>query len=181
MRKLNIEFVEDCRWRWVWLAVAIMSLTYMGVGVMKWLQIANDKAEIERQISILKIQISKLIAPSAPKLDARQASAIKAAALLQFDLNTVFASIENIIEPGTRLRNMALDVSTGTLRLEYELDSAEKAVALSQILNAGNGLRPWQLESLNAIGGTGVGAGSLGSMGTTAKVIGIWNAQLKAI
>jgi hypothetical protein len=146
----------------------------LGVGVMNWLELAKDKSEIQRQISVSKAQLSKLVAPSASTLDARQSSAMKAAALLQFDLNAVFASIENVKEPGIRLRNMSLDVSAGSIRLEYELDFSEKAVVLTRILNEGNSARPWKFESLNT-----ENMGSSNPLNGLPKMVGIWNARIK--
>jgi type II secretory pathway component PulL len=177
MREINIEFIEDRRWRFLWSAMAIVCAGLL--IAMTWLgyQISQEKREIN-----LQIQSARLMIPSAPlvgiqKQDARYASSIKAASLLQFDLNKVFSTIENIAEPSTRLINITFDASAGSLRLEYELDSIEVAVVLTEKLNTGFEIRPWQLESLSAARSNI----SNGILSPAAKTIGIWRCQIKNI
>jgi hypothetical protein len=43
-----------------------------------------------------------------------------------------------------------LDATANTLRLEYELDSVDKAATITKALNTGYDARPWQLESVSA-------------------------------
>lgn len=177
MREINIEFIEDRRWRFLWSVIAIVCAGLL--IAMTWLgyQISQEKREIN-----LQIQSTRLMMPSAPivgiqKQDARYASSLKAASLLQFDLNKVFSTIENIAEPSTRLINVTFDASTGSLRLEYELDSVEVAVVLTEKLNDGYELRPWQLESLS----TSRSNISNAIPSSAAKTIGIWHCQIKNI
>ena len=105
--------------------------------------------------------------------DPRYASAEQAARLLQLDLNKAFAVVENIKEPGVRLRSMQLEPAGNTLRLEYELDAMAKATLITELLNAGYDVPPWQLESVSASGGNQVSY-----MPTGQAVRGIWSAQL---
>jgi hypothetical protein len=177
MKKLSFEFVKDQRWRWIWVFVGVCIVGLLLSSTIDWRRYKADKALIENQSELLRKPVLNAVKPDVAKLDDRHSSTSKALNLIQQDLNLVFATIENINDSAIRLSSMALDISSGLLRLEYELDSIEVAVVLTEKLNGGYELRPWQLESLNA---TRVAA-SLNSQAVNPKVIGIWTAKLKNI
>ncbi len=177
MREINIEFIEDRRWRFLWSVMAIVCAGLLIVVTWMGYQISQEKREIN-----LQIQNTRLMMPSAPivsiqKQNARYASSFKAATLLQFDLNKVFSTIENIAEPSTRLINITFDALAGTLRLEYEIDSIEVAVVLTEKLNSGFEVRPWKLDSLSNPRANNIS----GTNAVASKTIGIWSCQIKLL
>lgn len=177
MRKMNIDLAEDRRWRFVWIMTAILCLgVLIFMGRYRY-QIFQEKQEINQHI-----QNSRLLMPGKPivvdsKLDNRFTSSLKVASLLQFDLNKVFSAIENIAEPSTRLINITFDASASTLRLEYELDSVEVAVVLTEKLNSGYEVRPWKLESLSNAKANNI----LSVNAAASKTIGVWSSQIKLL
>jgi hypothetical protein len=177
MKKLSIEFVRNQNWRWIWAFVGVCSIALILVSTRDWRINSADTTLIENQLELLRKPVLNVGKPSETKLDDRYSSTSKALTLIQQDLNAVFATIENINDPAIRLSSMALDVPAGVLRLEYELDSIEVAVILTEKLNGGYEMRPWKLESLNA---TKV-VTSLNQQAVSPKIVGIWTMQLKNI
>lgn len=144
---------------------------------MTWFgyQISKQKRELNLQIQSARSLMPGVPPGITPKLDSRYASSLKFASLLQFDLNKVFSTIENIAEPTVRLVNMTFDATAGTLRLEYELESVETAVLLTGKLNAGYETRPWKMESLS-----NTRVSNITSVNTvTPKTLGVWSCQIK--
>ncbi len=92
---------------------------------------------------------------------------------MQLDLNKAFAVVENIREPGVRLRSMQLEPAGNTLRLEYELDAMAKATLITELLNAGYDVPPWWFESVSASG-----SAQAAYLPVTQTVRGIWSVQL---
>lgn len=177
MRKIDIDFAEDRRWRFVWIMTAILCLGFLIFMGRYSYQIFQEKQEINQQI-----QNARLLMPGKPivvdsKPDSRYTGSLKAASLLQFDLNKVFLTIENIAEPSVRLVNMTFDASIGTLRLEYELDSVELAVVLTEKLNSGYEVRPWKLESLSNARANNIS----GVNPAASKTIGVWSSQINLL
>lgn len=172
MKSIRIDFIQDKRWRWIWITCLLFGTVLSGVTVWQWQKSDRAIRETESRLQIVRQKLSQLSAPKESPLNPRQGSAEQAAKLLQQDLNKVFATIENLKEPGTRLRNLSLDGSSGALRLEYEIDSVGKAASLTTILNAGYDTRPWQLESVSTAASNPMGFGSA----LTHR--GIWSVQL---
>ncbi len=177
MRKISIEFVKDQRWRFVWLITSILCL-----GLLIWLtwhsyQTSQENRDLNQQTQNARLLMPSKTVLATSKHDSRHASSLKAASLLQFDLNKVFSTIENIAEPSIRLINITFDASAGALRLEYELDSIEIAVALTEKLNSGYEIHPWQMESLSTPRPSNLN----GISSTVAKTIGVWRCQIKNI
>lgn len=172
MKPVAIDFVPDTRWRRVWAGCALGVLVLAGLwGWQAWQQ-AVALATLDEQIGQTEQQLLKLRAPTTS--NPRLASARQAAQLLQVDLNKAFATVENIREPGVRLRSFQLDPGSDRVRLEYELDSMAKAAAITSLLNTGYSRAPWQLEGVSTTGG-GTQAGVM-SMSQTVR--GIWSAPL---
>jgi hypothetical protein len=150
MRAAHIEFIENTRWRWVWggaLAVCVCLLAY---GVWRAGLISQASQQESARIAQAGTELQLLRTPAPTVADPRSPSTQLAAQLLQLDLNKAFAAAENLQTPGARLRGFTLDATANTLRLEYELDSVDKAATITQALNTGYDARPWQLESVSA-------------------------------
>ena len=177
MKKVNIEFIEDHRWRLVWFMTLIFCLVFFSSVAWFSYQSFQEKQELNHQTQNARLLMPSKVVAVATKQDSRYASSIKAASVLQFDLNKVFSTIENISEPTTRLINLTFDASTGSLRLEYELNSIEVAVVMTEKLNSGYEAKPWQLESLSAARSNAPN----GNSSSVTKTIGIWRCQIKDI
>jgi hypothetical protein len=95
-------------------------------------------------------------------------------------LNPVFASAENLQEPGVRLRSLTLEAAEGSLRLEYDLESMVKASAITDLLNTGFEQRPWQLESVSGSADIAT-VGGMPMPPTTSGFRGAWTVQLKKL
>lgn len=173
MKPIQIDFIEDRRWQWVWAFAVLFGVCVMAWASWHWQKTSSTVRDAENRIGVAGQQLKLLDAPKEIRLNPRHASAEQAAKLLQQDLNKVFATVENLAEPGTRLRNLSLDGSSGILRLEFELDSMNRAASLTTLFNTGYENRPWQLESVSSVA-------SNNPMGfAVAQVIrGIWTVQL---
>lgn len=173
MKSIDIDFVADTRWRWVWAAAALSAVCLAGAMGMYWQKASRALQDIESRTTITQQQIAQLNARRVVVADPRQASAEQAVQLLQQDLNKVFASVENLKEAGVRLRGMTLDGGAGVLRLEFELDAMPTASVVTAALNGGYENRPWQLESVTRAGG----GGQIGF--ASAQVVrGLWVVQI---
>lgn len=173
MKQIHINFVIDRGWRWIWAAAGVAVLCLAGLVGWQVQKSMKKLRGIEAQIAVTKEKIPVASPPSLPVVDLKHASSEQAAKLLQQDLNKVFSSAENLKDPGVRLRSLTLDNLTGTVRLEFELDTLSRASSLTVALNAGYEDRPWQLESVN-----GAGPNIASGFATTQTFRGLWLAQL---
>lgn len=176
MKAIDIDFVVDKRWRWIWATVAFCALCLAGAVAFYWQKSNEATRDIESRVNLVKQQMAQLNARRVIVADPKQASAEQAVQLLQQDLNKVFASAENLKETGVRLRNLNLDGTAGVLRLEFELDAMGKASTVTEALNGGYESRPWQLESV-----TGAGGGSQIGFASAQMVRGLWFVQLSKL
>ena len=118
------------------------------------------------------------------KVNPRQASLAKSAQLLQEDVNQLFAAAENLQEPGVQLRSLVFE---GVLRLEYGLESLQKASVVTTQLNLGYEHKPWQLESVISSGSAArlpvAGLPMLNLMPSqpTSQFRGIWSVDIKKL
>lgn len=172
MKPLHIEFVPRQGWLAVW-AVAVLICLGMACATA-WSRHDANSASLHAtaRLTSLEQELAVMRTPPARAADARLPQAAKAAKLLQQDMNTPFAVIENLKEPQTRLRHLYLDVESGAIRLEYELDSMMRASTVTAVLNAGYDEPPWQLESLTS------GRSGSGSVSSSPGVLGLWSSQL---
>lgn len=180
MKPIRINFIEDTRWRVLWLAV--LACVLLGSGILTWqaLRIQQTIQTTQARIDLLTSQLQKLSTPSAQPLNPQQTSASKALQLLQQDLNPLFTTVENIKEVGVRLRRLDLDAHTGSIGLEFELDSMLKANTVTTVLNAGYDNRPWQLGTITAPTGPTAGNSPFGFSSTPA-VRAVWSTQLNKL
>jgi hypothetical protein len=176
MKSINIDFVADKRWHWVWAAAALGAVCLAGAVGVYWQKTNRALQDIENRTAITQQQITQLNARRVVVADPRQASAEQAVQLLQQDLNKVFASAENLKETGVRLRGLTLDGAAGVLRLEFELDAMPTASIVTAALNGGYESRPWQLESV-----TGAGGGGQIGFASAQVVRGLWLVQISKL
>lgn len=183
MKPVQIEFIENHRWRWMWALVAMTCLTLVSVFVWRGVQLNTAVAQEKDRIGALQSELQRRSVASQNKVDPRQRSAEQAALLLQQDLNMGFAAAENLQEPGALLRALALDTTSGVLRLEYDLDTVVKAAVITETLNSGYENRPWRLEGLS---GSTTDAASV--RGTAMPMVsaaplfrGVWSVRLNSL
>lgn len=150
MNPVHIEFVENTRWRWVSGGALVVGGCLLAYCMWRADQISQATQQEGARIAAAQTQLQLLRTPAPTVADPRGASTQLAAQLLQLDLNKAFATIENLQAPGARLRGLTLDATSNTLRLEYELDAVDKASTITEALNTGYDVRPWQLESVSA-------------------------------
>lgn len=179
MKPVSIEYVRAERWRTVWGIALFVVLATVGATGWQWLQRSGDARELDGSIAELKAQIQRAQTPVPAVVDPRQASTEQAIRLLRADYNKVFAAIENLKEPGARLRSMTLEVSSNTLRLEYDLESVVKASAVTEALNGGYDGRPWKLESVSAIGGPAIAGAAQAAHGGLFR--GVWVVRIDSL
>jgi hypothetical protein len=150
MKALHIDFVTRTQWRGIWLLAVVAAAAAVATTLPTYWKVYQNQRNLEQSILLLR---QKAVAPatqSTMPTDPRVANSRHAADLLQHDLNSVFTLVESIKEPNVRLRNLSLDIATGTARIEYELDSIPRASSVTVTLNAGYVQGPWQLESISA-------------------------------
>lgn len=150
MKKIQIEFVLDKRWRMTWLVATIFAIGIVGFFSYQGINYSQNTKLLLQQIADARISLQKKTSDLGMKKDIRYSSSQKAASLLQFDLNKVFLLIENATDPSTRLVNLSFDTTNGMLNLEYELNSTDVAVNMTERLNGGYDSRPCQLLNLRS-------------------------------
>ncbi len=151
MKAVHIEFIENRHWRAVWV-VAFMVLVGVSVGTyVQWRQFRNAELGVLDQMARLERPRQQASIQPNQEQGLRQASAWQAARLLQFDLNKVFANVENLQLPGVNVRGLSMDASNDFLRLEIEVDGIVRAPTVTDALNAGYDQAPWRLEQLTRL------------------------------
>lgn len=173
MKSLQFDFIPSKTWQGIWAVAGLCVLCIAGAAGWRWVQLQTTAQELAAQLQATQQDIQHLRQPVLNPADPRYASAEQAARLLQLDLNKAFAVVENIKEPGVRLRSMQLEPAGNTLRLEYELDAMAKATLITELLNTGYDVPPWQLESVSASGGN-----QAAYISSTQAARGIWSVQL---
>lgn len=180
MKPIQMEFIENQRWRWIWSVAILCGLALLGSAMWRSKRLEPAiHAESER-LGAVQLRLQQLRLPVQHKGDPRHISWAQAAQLLQFDPNRAFTTVENLQERDIGLRSLSLEAASNRLRLEYEVDSLVKAAAVTELLNAGYELRPWQLESVHRTGPVNA-AGALPMGSETASFRGIWSVQLNQL
>jgi hypothetical protein len=179
MKPVCIEFVQSRRWRAVWGVSWLATVALVAVAGWLWLQRNGQTGELNTRIEEVKSQIQLARTPAVVASDPRKSSTEHAIRFLRTDYNKVFAVVENLNEPGARLRALSFDASSNTLRLEYDLDTVVKASVVTAALNDGYEARPWKLESVNATNGLVVTGVSLAA--PVAMYRGVWTAVVERL
>lgn len=150
MQPLRIDFVPPTRWRLVWAVGAVFVLGIAGAFAWKASELVAEVQATTAEMARMQSETDRLRRLSAPKAHPRSASAIKAVALLQFDVNKVFSAMENVDVAGTRLMGVTLDMASGNLAMEYALEQSTQGQAITDALNAGYDTRPWHLDRITS-------------------------------
>lgn len=180
MKALHIEFVRDSRWCWVWMTTLACGIAMAALFTWRYLALRQETLEHTEQTRVLQLQLQKLRTPVPIKADPRRASVDQAAQFLRMDANRVFATPENLDIAGVRLRNLSFESTSGIVKLEYELDTLDRAAAITEALNGGYDARPWRLENVSA-------SNSNQAPGATAGILsapqfrGLWSARLNLL
>lgn len=150
MRALKIDFVQD-RFAALWWTTASIGLV---ISLLVWSYRLQQKIDLKEQAQdqlaeLQQAQKQSQIEARKP-LNAQQKKLLQIASELNMDLNPVFAVVENVNVAGTLLKTMQLDKTSGTLRLEFQMEDSNKASEISQALNAGNESHPWVLERITS-------------------------------
>ena len=153
MKPVHMEYIRSRRWRAVWGVALLAIVALVGSSGWIWLQRSGLPQDIDSRIVEIKAQIQRAQTPVVAIVDPRQTSTEQAIRFLRTDFNKVFAVVENLNEPGARLRALTWDASSSTLRLEYDLDSVVRASVVTTALNGGYEAPPWKLESITASNG----------------------------
>ncbi len=177
MKPVQIDFIPDQRWRVIWAVAVVLSLGVVGAtGWRAWQSLQSTQA-LQSQIALAKLQAQQLQSQLNPPASPRHDSLAQAAKLLQHDLGKAFATIENLKEEGVRLRAVNLDANSGTLQLEYELDTMARAATVTALLNAGYETRPWRMESV----GAAIGSSPAAPMAQVSGMRALWVTHLERL
>ena len=177
MKPLYVEFVRDPRWKLVWFVASVFCLVLIGLCAWRIALVRPVIAQQTAQIEALRAQLSKLHTPASTKSDARQTSIDQTTLFLRLDLNHVFATPENLDLLGVRLRNLSVDGVTGTVKLDYEIESLDRVTAVTEALNSGYEKPPWRLENVSVMSpnqAQGVSAGVVPAQ----QFRGMWSAKV---
>jgi hypothetical protein len=180
MKALRIEFVRDTHWRWVWMATMVCGMGMIALFTWRHLALQQEALQNTEQIHTLQLQLQKLRTPEPIKADPRRASIDQATQFLRVDANRVFATPENLDIAGVKLRYLSFENTSGTIKLEYELDSLDRAAAITEALNGGYDARPWRLENVNASNSNQV-LGAAASILSAQQFRGMWSARLNSL
>lgn len=148
MRKIDLELMPS-RWPFVvWGVAAIVMLSTLGV-VVKISMDSHDRVTQQRgHLAELRHQLERARATEKFEPDMREAATQKVVATLQRDWNPYFEVIEGLEVPDGKLRLFQVDGASGSVRLEYELSSAQGAVEVTRQLNAGQDNPLWRFEGM---------------------------------
>jgi type II secretory pathway component PulL len=167
MKSLKINFVVDTRWRVLWLATLLCVALTVGLVTWQWSKTQKLEQVTQQQTEELRRHLRQ---PAATP----PAGAAPTYALLQQDLNPLFATVENIKDSGVRLRRLEFDARSGAVNVEFELDSMLKVDTLTTALNAGYEQRPWILNTVTA-------SATTNSLPGTSVVRAVWSTQIKRL
>lgn len=149
MTPLRIDYVAPKAWLWSWLGAAAVVAVLGGCFAWKVHALANAASTATSAMDIARAEIEKRRQPLFSKPLPRGQSATQAIALLQWDVNKVFSTIENVDIAGARLTNMTLDLVSTNLGLEYGLEQSTLAQTVTEALNSGYDMPPWRLSRIS--------------------------------
>jgi hypothetical protein len=183
MKPQRIEFVRRPRWLLVWFPTLVAVGAIAGWGFVRasaHLRAADAAVtralEYRAQAQTLRAQAVKSAEAASAAGSAAVHRAVKKA--LQADLNALFATVENIAEPGTRLATLTMDASSGIVLIEYEMETMGQVAILTSAMNSGHSTPPWKLVSVNSVASNSRVASVAASAG---KLRAQWQANLSEI
>ena len=151
MKPLRIDFVAQQNWRWIWSAFAVLLLGLLAWTCWKWGQLKSESSITQQSLAQLRTQLKTSNQKPTALSEPRGNNLQQVSDLLQRNLNSAFATAENMKEPGTKLKSFSYDAVANTLRLDYELDSMVRTSSVTAVLNAGYDTRPWNLDTVTTI------------------------------
>ena len=150
MKAIRLDFVPDRRWLWCWSASVVVCCVIAGTTFWPIWGLYQQKLETISAINRINERLRSLREPPSTAIDPQYASALRAAQLLQADLNPLFATVEGLQQPGTKLSSLSVDLAAGSARVEYMTDAVKSATEIAARLNDGYSTGPWRLESVSA-------------------------------
>lgn len=174
MKAVNIDWVAGHRLSAVWLALGFAACIVLGTAAGYDVKLRRDTAAVDREIATLRLRLQQATAGEQERAapNPRHASLAQAARLLSQDLNPVFTTVERVDIAGALLRSLSIDVKTGEVRAEYELDDFARVAEVDEAFNAGLTERPWKLERATV---------SASQSGMSAGVRAAWRVSLQAL
>jgi hypothetical protein len=166
MKSLQVDFVTPRAWLAVWAVAGLCALGITAWALSAWWPLQQALRSEQGKLEQLQKQLGQASSPTAPTASPKTQHAQKIAQALQFDLNKVFRPIEALKLPGVRLKTFNVDMSSASIRLEYEFDGLATAAVITENLNAGFDSPPWRLEGVSAFGNLVVSTGASGGNGT---------------
>lgn len=160
MKTIRVEFSVPAAWRYVWAGLGLFSAALLLALTWYLYALSKSEKELRFQLDELQQQVGLRQTPPTQTASPRQAAAQRALASLQFDLNKVFSTIENVKVSGARLTAVTFDMGSGSLVLEYILESPSHAQAVTDALNSGYDSRPWRLNRVESTSAAAAGVSS---------------------
>jgi len=157
VKPLRIDFIQRSRWLLVWFPAVIAVGAIGAWGFMRSSALLQASEAATRRASEYRVQTQALRVQAAKAAEAASAAGGGAAVhravrkALQVDLNGLFATVENIAEPGTRLATLSTDTSSGTVLIEYEVETMSQVATLTSAMNAGHSVARWKLVTVNSV------------------------------
>lgn len=150
MKALKVDFVQDHFGAFWWTAVSIGLAICLGAWGYQLQQKIDLREQAQEQLAHLQQSQKQSQIDANKPLNTQQKKLLQVASELNLDLNPIFAVVENVNVAGTLLKTMQLDKTSGTLRLEFQMEDSNKASEVSLALNAGNESHPWVLERITS-------------------------------
>lgn len=178
MKRVDLNFVRPSKWIFIWVAALLMLAA--GTAAVGWtagklgrVTQSNDEAAQRIIAKVQELSSQHANALAAANADPTQAQFRKVQGQLQLDWSPVFATVENLREPGTRLVSLVIGSDTQTIQVEYEVESLAQAARLTSAMNAGLPQPAWKLASVSAV--------SAGGLAASERMRGIWRGQLNGL
>ncbi len=148
MKPIHFEFIEDRRWRLVWAIALVLAVVIVSAALLHWRKLRLVDGTVHQQITALVAKERRAEMPLPTQSMPRLGNASQAARLLQFDMNKIFASIENLQLTGVKVRGVTFDASSELVNLEMEVSNMSSVPSVTDALNAGYQQPPWRLVQL---------------------------------
>ncbi len=168
MKKVHIDFARSTRGTLVvWIATAALAVAMVTATVVAQRPVHASLRSLDAEIARLSAQ--RLSAQAAEAL--KRESAPKEAALPP-DWSPAFASVERV-EGNGKLVALTFDDSTRTAQAEYEVQSLQQCVGITEALKGDGASIHWEFQGANR-------TGTLPSAGAPESMRAVWKAALGA-
>jgi hypothetical protein len=145
MRYLRVDFLPRRYWILVWVA-SLLSITAFSVLWIGHLTVRfNDLARAEEALTHTKRKTGN----NSPKAQSRHDPAVETLSTqLKLNLGPPLNAAEAPLPSGAKLVGLTFASSSGTVRLEYELQSSSQVRLVADALNGGYSASPWKLMQI---------------------------------